>query len=92
MNLHELTCPECGCGFAIPQAMFDAVATSGVKFFCPNGHQLEWRRKPLEKQIKEKDEEIEQLKKELTALKCDKVAGALDGEAKKTWIEKVLNK
>jgi len=85
----NIDCCNCGMTFAVPVAWERERRSNHTGFFCPNGHPLIFNGPSvLEKQVKEKEEEIARLKsrldwKEKSLLSANRSNIALRGQRTK---------
>ena len=89
VNYNNIDCCDCGMTFAVPVAWEKERRQNHKGFFCPNGHTLIFNgASTLEKQVKERDAEIEKLKsrldwKERSLLSANRSNIALRGQRTK---------
>jgi hypothetical protein len=89
VNYNNIDCCDCGMTFAVPVAWEKEKRQNHKGFFCPNGHSLVFNgSSALEKQVKEKEAEIERLKsrldwKERSLLAANRSNIALRGQSTK---------
>jgi hypothetical protein len=89
VTYHNIDCCNCGMTFAVPTAWENDRRQNHKGFFCPNGHPLVFNGpSALEKQVKERDAEIEKLKLRLAWKECSLLAAnrsniALRGQSTK---------
>jgi hypothetical protein len=89
VTYNNIDCCNCGMTFAVPVAWERERRTNHNGFFCPNGHSLVFNGPSvLEKQVKEKEEEITRLKsrldwKERSLLSANRSNMALRGQRTK---------
>ena len=74
-------CVTCGCRYTVPQRMWDEQRKAGGFHYCPNGHNQGWskdgcenaklhrERDRLQQRLAEKDDDIRQLERSITAHK-----------------------
>lgn len=66
-----LTCCTCGVAFGIPVAYHRVLCEDGRYFRCPNGHRQCFT-VPLEEQVEDLTEELDQTKEDLARVKGEK--------------------
>jgi hypothetical protein len=89
VSYNNIDCCSCGMTFAVPVAWEKERRENHKGFFCPNGHPLVFNGPSnLEKQVKEKEAEIERLRsrldwKERSLLSANRSNSALRGQRTK---------
>ena len=73
----EQTCCNCGTTFAMDEVLIELRRKDGAAFYCPNGHGMNFTKsiqKTLDEtasKLTEANEEIRNLKIEVTRLRCE---------------------